>query len=155
MKRKIIVNLLMAFVLFPILKNFRMFFDVVILGNEMPYHLAMSYWVYMKIHIAENFLFLPMAYLILVLIPYNMILIRNPIDSQLLYRKVWVKILVLTGNHLLLICLLGTFANIWAVPYWQNVYYVGFALLYSIIPASIIHFAVDRREIREREGLIW
>lgn len=153
MKRRVVVNILLAFVLLPILKNIRMFFDVVILGNEMPYHLAIDYWRYMEIHIAQNFLFLPLAYLIIVLIPYNLILLKDPINPKLLFRSLWVKILFLTGNHILLICLLGTFANIWAVPYWQNVYYVGFALLYSSIMATIIHFAVDKKEIREMEKL--
>lgn len=57
MMRRVLVNVLLAFVLLLILKNFPMFFDVVVLGNEMPYHLAMDYWSYLEIHIAENFLF--------------------------------------------------------------------------------------------------
>lgn len=152
MKRRIFVNIILAFILLPILKNIRMFFDVVILGNEMPYHLAMDYWKYMEMYRAENFLIYPLLYLITVLTPYNLILFFPPIDPKLLYRKVWVKVLVMTGNHVLVVCIAGSVANIWMVPYWQNVVYIGIALIYSFMMASIIHFAVDRREIRESGG---
>lgn len=148
MKRRIVVNLILAFVLLPILKNSPMFFDVVVLGNEMPYHLAMGYWRYMEMFRWENFLILPLVYLILVLVPYNLALLTNAIHPKFIYKNIYVKILIMTVSHLLGICIVGSFANIWAYPLWKNVIYIGIALLYSVIMAPIIHFAVDRRETR-------
>lgn len=153
MKRRIIVTILLAFVLLPILKNIPMFFNVVVLGNEMPYHLAMDYWRYMEMFMMENFLILPLVYLITVLVPYNLILLSFPINPKLLYKKLYIKILVMTGSHLLGVCIVGSVVNIWYGPLWQNAIYLGIALFYSIIMASIIHFAIDRKEIREMQEL--
>ncbi|PZX46871.1 hypothetical protein [Algoriphagus chordae] len=74
MKRRILVNILLAFVLLPILKNAPMFLEVVILGNEMPYHLAMDYWSYMELYMIENLLIYPILYMFTILVPYNLIL---------------------------------------------------------------------------------
>lgn len=153
MKRRIIVTILLAFVLLPILKNIPMFFDVVVLGNEMPYHLAIDYWRYMEIFMMENFLILPLVYLITVLVPYNLILLSFPINPKFLYKKLYTKILVMTGNHLLGVCIVGLVVNIWYGPFWKNAIYIGIALFYSIIMAPIIHFVVDKREIREMQEL--
>ena len=148
-RRRIIVILILAFILSPLVTGFRMFFDVVVLGNEMPNHLSMSYWEYQDLH-KEFLLIMPLGYLFTILIPYNLIILNYPI---LLFRKLWVKILVMTGNHLLIVCIIGAFANIWAYPLWQNTIYIGIALIYSSIMVPIIHFAVDRREIREMKEL--
>lgn len=148
MKLRILVNFLLAFVLLPIIKNSSMFFDVVILGNEMPYHLAMDYWRYMEMFRLENFLILPLVYLILVLVPYNLALLTNAIHPKFIYKKIYIKILILTGNHLLGICVVGSIANIWYGPIWHNTIYIGIAVLYSSIMAPIIHYTVDKREIR-------
>ncbi|PZX46870.1 hypothetical protein LV85_04204 [Algoriphagus chordae] len=59
----------------------------------------------------------------------------------------------MTGVHLLIVCIAGSFANIWVSPLWQNSIYIGKALLYSSIMAPIIHFAVDKREVNEMKEL--
>lgn len=152
-KRRILVNVLLAFVLLPITKNAPMFFDVVVLGNEMPYHLAMDYWRYMEMFMMENFLILPMGYLIIVLVPYNLALLSNAIHPKFIYKKNYVKIIIMTVSHLLGICIVGSITNIWYGPIWHNTIYIGIALLYSSIMAPIIHFAVDKREIREMKKM--
>lgn len=129
-----------------------MFLDVVVFGNEMPYHYAMSYWEYQYLH-KEFLLIMPLGYLITILVPYNLILLNYPMHPKLLYRKLWMKTLVMTGNHLVIVCIMGSFANIWAYPLWHNTIYIGSALLYSSIMVPIIHFAVDKREILEMQKL--
>lgn len=42
------------------------------------------------------------------------------------------------------ILLWGLFTNIWVVPWWKNLYYVVFSILFGLGITSILHLFVDR-----------
>lgn len=132
-----IINFILAFILFPIPKLISDYINIEIKNDNSIY--TGSFFEYEKLIFTTTFLLAPMFLLIFVLLPYNLIIIK--------YRpRIFVKMLVFEIILIVVFCLLGTFINVWSYPYWKNIYYLFYFIPYSLLFASFIHFLVDKKE---------
>src|SRR5690606_3121954 len=53
------------------------------------------------------------------------------------------KWMILSGIVLGWILILGTFSNIWAIPWWYNLVYPIFALVVGLVFNTILYFWID------------
>ena len=135
--KRIITNLILAFIFFSIPKLISDYISIDIKNDNSIY--SGSFIEYEKLIFTTTFLLAPMFFLIFVLLPYNLVVIK--------YKpRLIVKICLFEFILIIVFCLLGTFINVWSYPYWKNIYYLFYFIPYSILFASIIHFGVDKKE---------
>lgn len=140
MKRRIICNILLAFVLLPLIKLAFTFTKMEINGDYSAY--SGSFYSYLKIIALTVFFTAPILFSVFVLLPYNAIIIKK-INLNFIY-----KIFLFEAILIVDLCILGTFMNLWYFPYWKNVYYLAYFIPYSLLFTGLIHVFVDRREIK-------
>ena len=142
MKRKrIIVNVLIAFIIVPIMAMIFDYFNLKKYGDKL---FVGTYFEYEKINAPYQFFGISPLFLLFILLPYNYFILKKD-------RSLFSKILILELIFLAAICLAGSFFNIWTFPYWTNLAYVAKTLPLSCLFAAIIHFAVDRYEKWDKE----
>jgi len=140
MKRRVFTNLLLAFIIIPLLVNARDYYFIAILNDNSFF--SGDFWVYFRLEWILKDLALPLFWLIFILLPYNIILPNKQKKQQLpFYKKVLLFELVLA----VVWCLLGTFMNVWISPYWKNLLILLIFLPLSFIFSGFIHFFVDRK----------
>lgn len=144
MKRRIVVNVILAFIILPVIK---MAFDYYYLKENGSRMFSGTFLEYEKLFAPYVFLGMSPSFLLLILWPYNYIILKKR-------RTLFVKILIFELIFIALICLIGTVSNIWTIPYWTNLMYVAKTLPLSCLFASIIHFTVDRYERWESEKTV-
>ena len=115
MKRRIITNLLLAFIIIPLLVNARDYYFIAILHNHSFF--SGDFWVYFHLEWILKDLALPLFWLIFILLPYNIILLNKQKKQLLTFYK---KVLLFELVFAVVWCLLGTFMNVWISPYWKN-----------------------------------
>ena len=134
MKRRIITNLLLAFLVLPIIK---IFYDYINLQQYGPQFFAGTLIEYEIAYAPFVFLGFSPVFLLFILLPYNYFIRKKQ-------RPLLAKILIFELIFIAAICLAGSFYNIWTYPYWENVIYIIKTLPISGLFASVIHFAVDK-----------
>ncbi len=137
MKRRIIANILLAFIGVPMIK---LIFDYFKIKNDSTFFFG-TFLEYERIMAATTFFILPFSFLIFILLPYNLLIARREFT---LLTKIGVFEIIL----IIFICILGTFSNIWMIPYWKNFIYVLTSLIYSTIFSTLIHLFVDRKSLK-------
>jgi len=135
-RRRIIVNVILAFLILPLIK---MVFDYIYLKENGSRMFSGTFLEYEKLYAPYVFLGIAPAFLLLILWPYNYLILKKR-------RSLLVKILIFELIFIIFICLAGTVSNIWTFPFWKNLIYVARTLPLSCLFASIIHFTVDRHE---------
>ena len=147
MKRRIAVNTLLSFILLPLFITARDYYIIVMLRDHSYFY--GNFWDYFRAGIFNIFLFTPLFWLIFVMMPYNLILLRKLQKRPVRFYE---KVLYFEAILLVIWCLLGTFINLWTYPYWKNLDVVLFCIPPSLIFSGLIHILVDRREINPTEN---
>jgi hypothetical protein len=137
MMKRIITNLILAFIFFPVPKLISDYITIAIKNDNSVY--SGSFIEYEKLIFSTTFLLAPMFFLIFVLLPYNIVVIK--------YKpRLVIKMCLFEFILIIVFCMLGTFINVWSYPYWKNIYYLFYFIPYSIVFASVLHFLVDKKE---------
>lgn len=137
MINRVLINIFLSFLIMPLLKLGMDFIKFEINGDHSMY--SGSFLEYEKLIWTTVFLIAPLVFIIFVLLPYNMVLLKYRIRNLIL------KIVTFESIMLLEFFLAGLFINIWVSPVWKNFYAIFYFLPISVIFASLIHFFVDRR----------
>ena len=143
MKRKIIANSLIALLLFPALLFYRRFVQL-FTGNyrnyDTVYDTPLEYIKHAIFH-PMAYPFVPILFLLFILLPFQFIK-----DT---YQKKGQKFSFLkkTGLLTVIICALvifiGTFSNIWKIPWYENFMYIVYITGFSLITETVLYFTVD------------
>lgn len=142
MKNRTTINLVLAFIILPIFLVIRDYYRLEILHDYSMY--AGTFEQYYKMQrVLTIFLAAPTVFSILILLPYNFALIYIGERRQL---NLLHKIFLLNFAFITIICIAGTFMNIWLFPAWKNLKYLYYFLPVSTLFAILIHFLVDRKE---------
>lgn len=137
MKRRTIANLILAFVIVPIIKLILDYIAIGIKTNNSIF--SGSFLEYEKLMALTTFLIIPLGFLIFILLPYNIVIMKR---KQL---TLFYKIILFEFILIVFICIVGSFYNIWMFPYWKNIYYLIGSTIYSCLFATIIHLFVDKK----------
>ncbi|GGH24059.1 hypothetical protein [Mucilaginibacter phyllosphaerae] len=140
MKKRVIVNIIVVFII-PAIALIHQFITIEILNDHSRF--PEGWLEFVKEEALTTFLGIPLFLLTLNTL-YNIIILKIGI-FKLSYLK---KALIFLSIPVILICLLGTFSNVWIYPYWKNIYYIACFAPYTFLVAGIIHWFVDRKEIK-------
>jgi hypothetical protein len=133
--KRVVVNLLLAFVCIPAFILVRDFIQLDLLDDHSAY--AGTFIEYLRISINEVFFIAPTLFL--VLLPYNLIILK--VKNLTFIKKVLLFELIMIVD----ICLISTYTNVLFYPYWENVYYLIYFFFYGLIFGGIIHVFVDKK----------
>ncbi len=154
MYRKIIVNGLVAFVVFPVIISFR-YWQNIIEGNYKYYDSyidSFSEYVYIAVLRPMAYPLVPIFFLLLVLLPFQLIKDHYyKIGKTLPYYKKILLFSLIVGS---LIIFWGLFSNIWVYPYYHNLIYLVYAFGSGVIYGSLLYFLVDRYVEKTKEDHI-
>lgn len=148
MKKRIGINIILAFIICGLVNLVRLYVIIAILHNTRFFR--GSYSDFLKDRFFSIFLITPLFFLIFVLLPYNWIILR-----YFEYKKKWLSLvqkpILLFLIILVGVLLVGTFENIWP-PHWSGYlrYFIWFTL-YSLLFAIPIHYLIDIPEQRKVE----
>ena len=137
--KRLIVNILLAIIIFPTIFLVRDYIKLDIMNDHSAYagtfkeSLKHSAFVYFGIGST--------LFLVLVLLPYNLIILRS---KNISFFK---KILLFEAIMIVDICLISTYTNLLFYPYWKNIYYLIYFTAYAFIFAGLIHILVDKKVI--------
>jgi hypothetical protein len=143
MIRKIIVNLLVAFFIFP---TFIFIKDLIIIDVEYyPYDLDRNSLVdYLYVFWNHYFDFLiPIMLSLLILLPFQLIKDgQYRRGTRYSFARKWIILMSLFSGAILL---WGSFSNIWVDPWWKNLYYLLFVALFGLSVNGLLYLFIDRR----------
>jgi hypothetical protein len=143
MIRKIIVNLLVAFFIFP---TFIFIKDLIIIDVEYyPYDLDRNSLVdYLYVFWNHYFDFLiPIMLSLLILLPFQLIKDgQYRRGTRYSFARKWIILMSLLSGAILL---WGSFSNIWVDPWWKNLYYLLFVALFGLSVNGLLYLFIDRR----------
>jgi len=135
--------MLLAFILETFIQLGRDYIKIEVLNDHSSYS---GTWIeYISLQPINTFLISPLIFLIGILIPYNIIIIYFGLIKSKYIIKVGLLLLIM----IIVLCLLGTFMNVWFFPLWKNIYYIFYFIPYSFLFAGLIHWLVDRKEVKE------
>ena len=140
MKKRILINLLLAFALEPTIQLTRDYVKMEILDDHSSF--SGSRTEYIGLQPIMTFLISPFIFLIGVLFPYNVLLLHFNKGISNYVTKAGLFLLVLTS----LLCIAGTVMNVWLFPIWKNAYYLCYFIPYSFLFAGLIHWLVDKKD---------
>ena len=140
MKRGILINLFIAFILVPATKIVSDYVRIEIRHDYSQY--SGSFLQYEKMIASTVFILAPILSILLVLLPYNFVIIRLSKKRKIMLFQ---KILIFEFILIFVFCLFGTFLNIWRYPLWENIYYIIYFFPFSILFAGLLHYFVDKR----------
>jgi hypothetical protein len=137
MIKRILANIFLAFLILPGLKLGADYIKFEAEGDHSLY--SGSFLEYEKLIWTTVFVVEPFMFSLLVLLPYNVAILRLGI------RRLIKKIITFEIIMLLLFCIAGLFFNIWAWPVWRNLYLPLYFFPISVLFSSFIHFLVDKQ----------
>jgi hypothetical protein len=140
MNKRTIVNILLAFIIVPVIKLVTDYINIEIRNDHTAF--SGTFFEYETLIASTVFVITPLFFLLFVLLPYNIIILKIGIEKLSYLKKVSIFLLV----TIIVICLLGTFMNVWLYPYWKNVYYLVYLIPCSFLFAGLIHFLVDTKK---------
>ena len=143
MERRITINILLSFVLVPIIMAARDYYFIVILKDHTFFY--GTFWEYETSELLIRLVITPLFWLIFFMLPYNLIILKKEKKRRLrFYEK------VLYFELLLMIAwfLLGVIENLWSHPFWKNLNAVLYFIPPSLLFAGLVHLFVDRKEAR-------
>ncbi len=117
--------------------------DAIIYGKYKYYDFQIdSFGIFLKHVYFETFIYEYLFAIIVIFLPFQLLkdyYLNN--KSPLSFFK---KILLLSCLMALSIIIVGTFSNIWDVPWYNNFRYVAFSLLFGSIFTTILYLVIDR-----------
>ena len=136
--RKIIFNAIIGFLVFPLLLQIKRWgdFDV----NLIEQYGSIKAIV-LAFFIAFYFLN-STVFSIFILLPFQLIkdyYVTKGKKLSFLRKILWFSALVFA-----LICVFGSFSNIWWVPWYKNMIYIAYALLLGLICTTLLYFMIDQ-----------
>ncbi|MDM1551655.1 hypothetical protein [Empedobacter falsenii] len=140
---KIVVNLSVAFILFPLLLISKDL-ENILKGNYQyydSYYNSLNEYLYVLLH-AQVYPFSSFLFLSFILIPFQLIK-----DYYYKKRKTLIFLKKVVCFFLILIVftlILGTFSNIWLVPWWHNLIYIFYSFLVALLFTTILYLLIDR-----------
>jgi len=137
MTRRLLINLALAYILFSLIILIKDYILIEVLHDNSFY--SGSFLQYIKGNVSMR-LITPTVFAVLVLLPYNIIILRAGKLS------LFAKILIFESILILMFCLAGTFTNVWLEPYWINLKFILYFIPISIVFASIIHITIDKKQ---------
>jgi hypothetical protein len=140
MNKRTIVNILLAFIIVPIIKLVTDYINIEIKNDHTAF--SGSFLEYETLIASTVFVITPLFFLLFVLLPYNMVILKIGLERLNYLKKVCIFLLVC----IIVICLLGTFMNVWFYPYWKNVYYLIYLIPCSFLFAGMIHVFADNED---------
>jgi len=142
MRRRVIVNIVIAFVILPLAYLTKVYLEREVFTNTYSQS-SFSEWL---AHFAMlTFFWIPVIFTVFVLLPYNYIILNNSFLKVSLLRKCLIFLAILVA----LFSLVGSFANIWFYPIWKNLYTLMVMAVIAAIFASMIHFLVDKKKVND------
>ena len=137
--RKVISNVLVAFVVFPLLMRVKYWYNFQI--NPLEQFGSIQGIIINDFFRQPLYFIMSFIFLLFVLLPFQ--LIKDDKLNKNKKKSLVVKSLILSCILCVLIILFGTFSNIWWIPWYKNFLYVGFALFLGFFIAILLHFLVD------------
>ncbi|HAY3552122.1 hypothetical protein KRE47_08730 [Elizabethkingia meningoseptica] len=139
--RKILWNIIAAFVLFPIVGIGRHWVNI-ITGNYEYYNIHYTLREYLGLLLYGQVYF-SIFWLLIVLFPFQLIKdYRYRIGKRLSFLY---KVLVFAGIISSVILIAGSFfVNIWGTPWWDNLLYIIVAIGISIIFTPFLYLTIDK-----------
>ena len=135
--KRLFTNLLLAYVLFTSIILIRNYIQIEIIKDNTFF--SGPFLEYVTGNILMIFFIIPSVFALLVLLPYNLIMVYSNT------KKIAYKILIFESIIIVMFCLAGTFINVWSYPYWTNLKYLLYFLPLSIVFSSIIHVTLDNK----------
>lgn len=144
MVEKIICNMVICLIM-PLLNLFRLpfLFDAIFYQKYIYYDFDINsfseffYYVYGKDYFIIYFIFL-----LFILFPFQ--LIKDYYFRKDIYLPFFKKVIILMCIIISFILLLGTFSNIWVLPWWKNLAYVVYSFIYSLILSTLTYYSIDK-----------
>jgi len=144
MRRKILINLIVAFIFFPIIMIAIKYGDNIVKGdyqyqdelypNLKEYILGLLYRLVYPI--------ISVFFLLFVLIPFQ--IIKDYIRNKNRVISIFGKALIFFGIVLCFFIIVGSFTNIWLSPWWENYVYLLAATVLSVVFTPILYFMIDK-----------
>lgn len=141
--KRFIINILLAIIVFPTIFLVRDYIKLDIMNDHSAY--VGTFKESLKHSAPVYFGIGSTLFLILVLLPYNLIVLRFKNIS--FFRK----ILLFEAIMIVDICLISTYTNLLFYPYWKNIYYLIYLMAYAFIFGGLIHILVDKKVITLNE----
>lgn len=146
MKRKIIGNILVS-LLIPILFSVRWFpaiYKGIFYGEYEYYDFQVNTFGELL-----GYIYGGVGYFFGAILGYIAIILPFQIIKESRYNKGKVnsfkfKWVIISLIVLLWILIFGTFSNIWMVPWWHNLIYIGFSFGFGLICNTVLYLGVDR-----------
>jgi len=141
MKRRIWVNMLLAFIVLPLIVLIKDYIRMEIFDDHSGY--TGTFWRYLEISFSEIFILIPFMFLFSVLLPYNIIVVFFFMRKRAL--NFFLKYCIfLTITALIIFVLSGS--GLQAYPDAYDYLNIFIALcLSSFLFAFLIHYLVDRK----------
>lgn len=143
--RKITINIFIAFVVFPFVMRIKYWIDFQI--NPMEQYNSLYKILIYEFVGKQLYYILSFSFLLLALLPYQLIKdnrLRKGKKDSILHKG-----LIFTGILCALVVLLGSFSNIWMIPWYKNFLYILFMLFPGFFFAGMLYFLVDKHEERK------
>ena|SRR5690606_25426128 len=151
--RKIFVNLLAAFVIFPLFLSVKYWKNIV--NGQYRYYDAyyekLTDYIYVTVIHSIGYPIMPIFVLIFIFLPFQ--LLKDYYSKQRKRLSILKKILILSILVLGLIVLFGTFSNIWTLPIYKNLIYLVYSLAFGGFFAWLLYALIDRYEERLPESM--
>lgn len=141
--RKVIFNFVVAFIMFPIFISAK-YWGNIISGNYRyydTYYPSLRDYLFVTIYHPLAYPLLPFLLLLFIFIPFQFV--KDYYSSKKKELSYFTKVAILSGMVLILIIVFGMFTNIWDYPWYINLRYLFYALLFGIVFTTLLHFAVD------------
>lgn len=140
MLRRIIINVLLAFLLIPAILFGKRYVEQEILNNS---NYPVDINEHLSYFIGGYLLVVPLCFLTLVLLPYNLIITRGGNAGK---RTLGQKFFTFFGLMVLMFAFASLFQYFLLNPLWKNVYYIVAFASISIVCTTVIHFSTDIKE---------
>jgi len=150
--RKILVNLLAAFVVFPIFMSTK-YWKNILTGHYRyydAYYEKLTDYIYVTVIHAMGYPVMPIFVLFCVFLPFQ--LTKDYYSEQKKKLSIYKKILILSTLTVGLIILFGSFSNVWVVPLYRNLLYLVYSLVFGGFFAGLFYILIDRYEERLPEN---
>ena len=130
---------MLAFFLETLIQLARDYINIELLNDHSGF--SGSWLEYIESDYTMTFLISPMVFLVLILLPYNLIILQIGLNRLRYLHKVGIFL----STMIIVFCLIGTFENVWLFPVWNNLYYLIYFIPYSVLFSGLIHYFVDNR----------
>jgi len=141
--KRIVINIFLAIIIFPTTFFIRDYIQLDIMDDHSAY--SGTFGEYIKLSAPTYIGIGSTLFLFIVLLPYNIIILR--IKSLSFIKKILLFELIMVID----LCLIGMFSNVWAIPYWKNAYYLISFFFFGLLFSGIIHLFVDKKAISSSE----